>query len=196
MKRASFSLEAMLVFVGVMLFWVVVFTSIAPQLKEMQEQVVKEELMGECLKVTNTVDTIATYGAETIYLSLTPYFEQSMERGIFFCQEHDGCGCGEDGRPPEHGCSKTIFAVKVNRTGGMGEGMAKVRNILLRVNCSAHVADWVDIVVDGGDIYKCGKIGGAEGREPGGNFTIQFGSYYEKPKMVGGGEKTVRDCWE
>lgn len=186
-SRASFSLEAMIVFIGVTLFWVAVFSAVSPQLKEMQERVVLEELKGECLKVTNTVDTLATYGAGSIYISMTPYFEQSMARGIFFCQEHIGCRCDKSGSPPREGCSKRIFAVKTNRT---GEGAAA------RASCSAHVADWIDITSDGGRVVLCEDLEDGEGFGPGGNFTIQFGSYYEKPVIVGGLEKSVRDCWD
>jgi len=179
--KGSFSLEAMLVFVGVALFWIAVFSIISPQLKEMQELVVEQELMGECLKVTNTVDTLATYGAETIYISLTPYFKQSMERGVFFCQEHSGCRCDDKGQSPQSGCSKTIWAVKTNKT-GVG--------ITNRVNCTTHVAGWIDLIMDNREVYDCKE---AETSNRRWNMTIKFGTYFEK--SLEDPEKSARNCW-
>jgi len=181
--RGSFSLEALLVFVAVTIFWSIIYSGVAPQLQGMQEQVVQEELMGECLKVTNTIDTMATYGAESIYLDIIPYFKESMERGILFCQEHEGCRCDENLNPPKSGCEKTIAAVKINETW-------EIQN---KVSCKTLVADWIDILGDGKRVYKCDEI---DAKNVGGNFTIKFGSYFEKPKRIGKITKDVRDCWE
>jgi len=152
--RAYFSLEAMLVFVGVALFWIAIYAMVAPNLVEIQQKAREAELSSECEKMLAVIDTMATYGAESTYLDLTPYFQKSIDRGIYFCQDHQKCS------------SRNISAV-LFKTG-------------TRVQCTSHVAAWVDILKSG-EVYSCSRIPEV------GNFSVEFGSYLER-----GGYK---ECW-
>lgn len=150
--RGSLSLEAMLVFVAVCIFWVAVFGGISPRLKEMKQAALEAELRAECLKVASAVDTMASYGSGSTYMSMTPYIGQSKDRNVYFC------------KPESDACSRKLVAVKHSWATG-----DQTQN----VTCETHVAEWVKILWENG-AYTCNDL------PRGSDFTVEFGSYVEE----------------
>ncbi len=120
--RASLSIETMLVFIGMAVFWTVVFSALAPQLEKAKEKAQESHLQAECEKLASLIDTLSTYG-KGIELNYT-YFMDEGRKDIYFCQDAGPCQ------------SNTITIIK------------KTEEMHMRAQCRTKIAEWVNIKSD------------------------------------------------
>ena len=124
--KGSLSLEALLTFVAVVVFWVTVFSAVSPHLQGLKHGVLEAQLRGECEKLANFIDTMSTYG-EGITLDYTPFTGEEL----YFCQ-----------RSSDFCTTREITVIRIfglNRT---------------EVSCRTRIAEWVNIK-SGGKILNC-----------------------------------------
>jgi len=121
--NASMSIEAILVFSGMALFWTLVFSAVSPRLEQAKEKAEASQLQAECEKLASLIDTLSTYG-KGIELNYTQFLPED-NKGLYLCQDAEPCS------------SNTITII---RAGGN-------RNMTAR--CRTRIAEWVNLKSDG-----------------------------------------------
>jgi hypothetical protein len=125
----NLSLEALLVFIGVMSFWILVFKIWIPGLYPLRHALIESKLKSDCERLVSIIDTMTTYKKGSSKMDITPFFKDLVERKIFFCQEKPG---------------REIFIVKKGKED-------------IVVSCKTHVARRVSILLDR-RLYTCQEV--------------------------------------
>jgi len=125
--KAAISIEAILIFSGMAVFWTMVFSAVAPRLEEAKEKAEGSQLQAECEKLASLIDTLSTYG-EGIELNYTQFLPEASD--LRFCQDAEPC------------TSNTITVIKKAEQGNM------------QAQCRTRIAEWVNIK-SGGKMLGC-----------------------------------------
>jgi hypothetical protein len=126
--KASISLEAILVFSGMAVFWTLVFSAVAPRMEEAKEKAEGSQIQAECEKLASLIDTLSTYG-EGIELNYTRFLPEG-NTDLFFCQDAEPCS------------SNTITIIR------------KTQQKNIQAQCRTRIAEWVNIK-SGGKMLGC-----------------------------------------
>lgn len=126
--KASISIETLLVFTGMILFWTILFSAIAPQLDKAKQKAQEAQLQAECEKLASLIDTLSTYG-KGIELSYTRFIKEK-NKDLYFCQDTGPCQ------------SNIITIIK------------RTEEETTRAQCKTRIAEWVNIKSEG-KILSC-----------------------------------------